>query len=86
MNSQATRVSAKGTPAQTWDRDTWAAFADLAQNHPEAGLHFQKTELYNRKKDASSVTGKWFQELLSPNPWFKTIFKDVSPALKRLRP
>ncbi|KEF55338.1 D-amino-acid oxidase [Exophiala aquamarina CBS 119918] len=76
MNSQAPRVSANKTPAQEWGRDTWATFADLAETRPEAGLHFQTTELFDRKKDASSVTGQWFQELLSPNLGFKTIFKD----------
>ncbi len=35
------RVSTKGTPAAEWDRNTWPALKDLAQNHPEAGVHFQ---------------------------------------------
>jgi hypothetical protein len=71
-------VSAPGTPAEGWDRDTWPPFYDLAKNHPEAGVHFLRTETQNRKKDVSSATGAWFANLLSPNPWFKTLFEDVS--------
>lgn len=36
-------VSARGTTAAQWDKDTWAPLADLAQNHPDAGVHFQGT-------------------------------------------
>lgn len=69
-----------GTPAQEWDKNTWAPLADLARNHPEAGVHFQQCEIYNRKKDISSTTAAWFAELLSPKPWFSTLFDDVSIA------
>ncbi len=72
------RVSAKGTPSEGWDRNTWAPLADLARNHPEAGVHFQRTQIYNRKKDASTATAAWFAELVGPNPWFKNLFDDVS--------
>ncbi|RMD42220.1 hypothetical protein DV735_g2867, partial [Chaetothyriales sp. CBS 134920] len=66
-------VSKAGTAAAKWDRDTWAPLADLAQNHPEAGIHFQECYIYNRTKDVGSATATWFAELLSPNPWFKEI-------------
>ncbi|OAL32485.1 hypothetical protein AYO22_00507 [Fonsecaea multimorphosa] len=69
-------VSVKGTPAEDWDRNTWQPLFDLAKNHPEAGIHFQRTEIYNRKKDVSSATAAWFAELVSPNPWFSTLFDD----------
>lgn len=72
------RVSIKGTPAETWDRNTWQPFFELAKNQPEAGVHFQRTEIYNRKKDVSSSTAAWFAELLGPTPWFSTLFGDVS--------
>ena len=36
-----TSVSIRGTKAAEWDRNTWAPLEDLAQNHPEAGIHFQ---------------------------------------------
>jgi D-amino-acid oxidase len=71
-------VSVKGTEAADWDRNTWEPLADLARNHPEAGVHFQSTEIYNRGKDVSSTTAAWFSELLSPNPWFMTVVEDVS--------
>lgn len=34
-------VSLAGTQAAKWDKDTWEPLADLAKNHPEAGVHFQ---------------------------------------------
>ncbi len=75
------RVSARGTPAEEWDRNTWPPLFDLAKNHPEAGVHFQRTEIHNRKKDITSATAAWFAELVSPNPWFSTLFDDVSLCL-----
>ncbi|KAH0844426.1 hypothetical protein AYO21_00894 [Fonsecaea monophora] len=69
-------VSAKGTPAEEWDRNTWQPLFDLAKNHPEAGVHFQRTEIYNRKKDVSSATAAWFADLVKPDPWFSTLFDD----------
>jgi hypothetical protein len=74
------RVSARGTEAQDWDRNTWPPLFDLAKNYPEAGVHFQRTEIYNRNRDvsSSSAASAWFAELVSPNPWFSTLFDDVS--------
>lgn len=37
----ASSVSIRGTEAAEWDKNTWAPLEDLAQNHPEAGVHFQ---------------------------------------------
>jgi len=34
-------VSIKGTPAAERDKKTWPVLEELAQNHPEAGIHFQ---------------------------------------------
>lgn len=34
------------------------------------------TLVYNRKKDADNTTGQWFNELLSTDPWFKTVVPD----------
>lgn len=72
------RVSLKDTTAAEWDRDTWPALYHLAKNHPEAGVHFQGIEIYNRKKDLGSDTATWFADLLSPNPWWRSLFPDVS--------
>ncbi|MCJ1300564.1 hypothetical protein MMC08_003361 [Hypocenomyce scalaris] len=35
-------VSEKGSKQAEWDRNTWPELEDLAKNHPEAGLHFQR--------------------------------------------
>ncbi|KAH6986644.1 D-amino-acid oxidase [Ilyonectria destructans] len=69
-------VSVGGTDAAEWDRNTWFALKNLAENYPDAGIHFQKINICNRKKDIGSATAKWFSELLSPNPWWKTLFRD----------
>ena len=34
-------VSVRGSQAAEWDKKTWAPLENLAQNHPEAGVHFQ---------------------------------------------
>ncbi|KAJ5678947.1 D-amino-acid oxidase [Penicillium macrosclerotiorum] len=66
-------VSVGGTEAAKWDEDTWGPLADLAKNHPEAGVHFQDCEIHSRAKDVGSATADWFAELLSPNPWFSKV-------------
>ena len=38
-------VSIRGTAAAEWDKNTWGPLEDLAQNHPEAGVHFQGTQI-----------------------------------------
>ena len=37
-------VSTSGSEAAEWDKATWGPLADLAANHPEAGVHFQGTK------------------------------------------
>ncbi|KAI9821759.1 MAG: hypothetical protein M1827_002340 [Pycnora praestabilis] len=64
-------VSKKGTEPSGWDETTWPALSRLARDVPEAGIHFQDTTIYNRKKDVDSASGEWFSELLSTTPWFK---------------
>ncbi|KAF2115739.1 D-amino-acid oxidase [Lophiotrema nucula] len=73
-------VSVRGTKAAEWDKNTWGPLEDLAQNHLEAGVHFQDCEIHSRSKDAGSATATWFAELLSPSPWFK----DVVPQFRVL--
>lgn len=34
-------VGKEGTPSQEYERTTWPELAKLAQEHPEAGIHFQ---------------------------------------------
>lgn len=73
-------VSPKGSRAAQWDRDTWPPLEQLAQECPEAGVHFQDCTILNRAKDQGSATAKWFSELLSLEPWFK----DVVPGFRVL--
>lgn len=56
---------------------TWPELARLATDVIEAGVHFQDTVLYNRKKDARSVVGDWFNELMKLDPWFKDVVPNV---------
>ncbi|MCJ1383801.1 hypothetical protein MMC17_006915 [Xylographa soralifera] len=75
-------VSIKGTDAAEWDKNTWPQLRDLAQNHPEAGVHFQRAEIYNRTKDRESSTPKF-----PPDLWWKDLFPDYQEIPKsNLRP
>ena len=67
----------KDTAAAEWDKNTWPELERLARECPEAGIHFQKTETYNRLKDASSTTGDWFAGLVVKEPWWKDTVPDV---------
>ncbi|KAK5085278.1 D-amino acid oxidase [Lithohypha guttulata] len=75
-------VSVKGTPAAEWEGNTWPSLENLARNYPEAGVHFQGCEVYNRSKDVGSVTANWFSELLSPTPWWKSLLPDFKTIPK----
>jgi len=66
-------VGAKNSKHADWESITWRYLNDLAQSFPEAGIHFQETIIYNREKDEGSTVGKWFSELVDPNPWFQNI-------------
>ncbi|KAL8699291.1 MAG: hypothetical protein Q9224_001479 [Gallowayella concinna] len=66
-------ISAAGTEASEWDKNTWPELEDLARHHPESGVHFQDTEIYNRTKDVNTVTGKYLAEKLKAEPWYKHI-------------
>ncbi|KIV91649.1 hypothetical protein PV10_06165 [Exophiala mesophila] len=80
-------VSIRGTAAAEWDKNTWGPLEDLAQNHPEAGVHFQDCEIHSRAKDVGSATANWFAELLSPSPWFKEVLPNFRAIPKEsLRP
>lgn len=37
------RFSEEGTDAAKYDRKTWPYLRDLARDHPESGVHFQRT-------------------------------------------
>ncbi|KAL8692111.1 MAG: hypothetical protein Q9218_002807 [Villophora microphyllina] len=61
-------ISEAGTEAAEWDKNTWPELETLARDHPEAGVHFQDTAIYNRKKDVETTTGKYLAEKLKAEP------------------
>ncbi|KAI4165469.1 MAG: hypothetical protein LQ342_000879 [Letrouitia transgressa] len=69
-------ISEAGSEAAEWDKNTWPEFEKLARLHPEAGVHFRDTALYNRTKDVESATGKYLAEKLKSEPWYKDIVPD----------
>jgi len=62
-----------------WERDTWPFLRELAQNVPEAGIHFQDYTVYIRKKDEQRVAGQRSTEYMK-DPWFK----DLLPNFRQL--
>ncbi|KAJ5670542.1 FAD dependent oxidoreductase [Penicillium maclennaniae] len=72
----------EGSKHQEWERNTWAPLKALTEKHPEAGIHFLNTLIYNRKKDQGSATGDWFSELVKPNPWYKDVVPDFQTIAK----
>lgn len=71
-------VGKPGSSLQQFERETWAELERLCTVVAEAGIHFQHTAIYNRKKDADSATGQWFQELTKEDSWFKDVVPNVS--------
>ncbi|KAB8078188.1 FAD dependent oxidoreductase [Aspergillus leporis] len=69
-------VGKAGSSHARWERNTWPALKELAEKWPEAGIHFQDTVVYNRKKDQESATGQWFSELVQKEPWYKEVVPD----------
>lgn len=72
------RTGREGTVHETFERNTWPELAHLAEHCPEAGVHFQDTVIYNRKKDVGTATGDWFSELTRTDPWYKDVVPNVS--------
>ncbi|KAF9894672.1 hypothetical protein FE257_006562 [Aspergillus nanangensis] len=66
-------VGKSGSSHERWERNTWPALRELTEKHPDAGIHFQDTIVYNRKKDQGSATGQWFSELVQKEPWYKNV-------------
>lgn len=67
----------EGTPNADYERDTWPELARLAKDLPEAGVHFQDTQIYRRAKDAASPVGDWFKELIREDAWFSKVVPNV---------
>ncbi|KAI4272835.1 MAG: hypothetical protein LQ337_005024 [Flavoplaca oasis] len=75
-------ISEAGTEAAEWDQNTWPELEDLAKHHPEAGVHFQDTAIYNRSKDVDSSLGKYLAEKLKAEPWYKDVVPNFRPLSK----
>ncbi|PWY84861.1 D-amino acid oxidase [Aspergillus heteromorphus CBS 117.55] len=69
-------VGKSGSEHERWERDTWPTLQELTEKHPEAGIHFQESIVYNRTKDQGSATGEWFAELVQKDPWYKNVVPD----------
>jgi len=69
----ANYLPVSNTAGNRWEKNTWPELERLAKEVPEAGIHFQDAVIYNRNKDAEATTGQWFNELLSNDPWFKSV-------------
>lgn len=101
VNRDVCRVGQENSKVGQWEKATWPHLQGLAQNCPEAGIHFQgifnhlhsansglmaypytETVVYNRKKDQESTTGKWFAELIKPNPWYNKVVPNVRVSKK----
>ncbi|KAK8219286.1 D-amino acid oxidase [Zalaria obscura] len=66
-------VAKEGTAPETYERNTWPDLANLAENLPEAGVHFQETVIYRRAKDVGTAIGDWFSELMREDAWFRNV-------------
>ena len=70
-------VGKPGSNLQRFEKATWAELDRLCRHVPEAGIHFQNTRIYGRKKDAGTTTGQWFEELTKEDAWFKDVVPNV---------
>jgi hypothetical protein len=75
-------VGKSGSILQKFEKATWPELERICRNIPEAGVHFQDSRIYGRKKDVGTATGLWFEELVKEDAWFK----DVAPNVRLLSP
>ncbi|KAF1993710.1 FAD dependent oxidoreductase [Amniculicola lignicola CBS 123094] len=66
-------VGKAGSNLQRFERETWPELDRICRELPEAGIHYQTTAIYGRKKDATSATGLWFAELVKEDAWFRDL-------------
>lgn len=76
-------VAKPGTSSETYERGTWPELERIAEDLPEAGVHFQDTVIYRRAKDAGTATADWFAELIKDDAWFKDVVPNVSALSHR---
>ncbi|KAJ5312340.1 hypothetical protein PENANT_c011G01453 [Penicillium antarcticum] len=68
-----------GSNHEAWERATWPALKAITEKYPEAGIHFRKAFIYNRKKDPQEDIAAFFTDLVEPNPWYKDVVPDFKP-------
>jgi D-amino-acid oxidase len=69
-----------GKPGSTLQRLEMATFPEwlrICREVPEAGIHFQESRIFGRKKDAGTAVGLWFEELCKEDAWFSKMVPDV---------
>lgn len=66
-------VGKPGSNLQKFEKATWGELDRICRDIPEAGIHYQETRVYGRKKDAGTATGQWFEELTKEDAWFKNV-------------
>lgn len=74
-------VGKPGSSLQKFEKATWRELDRICRDVPEAGIHYQETVIYGRKKDADSATGQWFKELVKEDAWFKNVVPNVRVSL-----
>jgi D-amino-acid oxidase len=77
-------VGKPGSNLREFERKTWPELERICRDVPEAGIHFQETVTYARKKDATSAVGQWFAELVKEDAWFKDVVPNVRPTSRVL--
>ncbi|WYZ45913.1 hypothetical protein EsH8_IX_000138 [Colletotrichum jinshuiense] len=58
-----------------WERRTWPELKRLAAEVPEAGIHFQKSQVFRRKKDIEAG-GNPYDALYAVDPWYRDFIPD----------
>lgn len=64
-----------------WERRTWPELKRLAEQVPEAGIHFQSCRVYRRDKDLQQES-VLSDSLFDRNPWYASML----PNYRELRP
>lgn len=70
-------VGKPGSTLQKFEKATWGELDRICRDIPAAGIHYQETKVYGRRKDAGTATANWFEELTKEDAWFKNVVPNV---------
>ena len=70
-------VGKPGSLLQKFEKATWSELDRICRHVAEAGIHFQETKVFGRKKDVGTATGQWLEELTKEDAWFRNIVPNV---------